>query len=649
MEEWDVIPWSKPPPRYGLALRKREGVASLPSVAVCAGAGVINLDASQGRLRAIPLELGQPPSLGAVPVACVEVEVGDDRTAADSLEIGSKDGRDGLIVAYANVDPMTIAALSADETDTSGTSAAGGGDGDGTTNTSGDGGGVGGGGETGPIIGSGVSTGASERGSGSGRGRGSRGSHKKSAKGGKHEGKAEKSIAASVSANVSSSSTTTTTINGISPSISMSASTRSFSTTVSATVLDGFATSDGDANGDADEGRGAAIRRCVRRCIPCNPLGVYRVAPYRLAVCGRDSTLHTIDLSTRGGGGSDGYGSSGGGGHDGDDGCGGGTSASISGWSTTARPQTSTVDRYRSPLLSMCVGTDSAGYVWSAVGLYDGTLRIEAKSVEDTLRIEAKSVEDTSRPSRNVMNGEVGADLARGADGGGSRRAGDDAVRRRKKSGAIVLRETLQLDGPLTSLSFTSRGTGGVGDAAGACGVDVTVGDGHGCVALCQFGFNRLGGRGEQQQHHHRQHSLRSVTQVAAFDDAVLSVARHDLTMDGTFDVIVGTADGRVVAFTEQDDSWQANDKYTTDEREGRSQSYVTDERWRCTWDRHLIFPVHDMKWADFDGDGIDELVVSTSNASHLFHYNVEIVKEKIEATAAIIEELTALRRELAS
>ena len=61
----------------------------------------------------------------------------------------------------------------------------------------------------------------------------------------------------------------------------------------------------------------------------------------------------------------------------------------------------------------------------------------------------------------------------------------------------------------------------------------------------------------------------------------------------------------------------------------------------------HLTAPrliAHRHAHVDFDGDGIDELIVSTSSASHLFHHDVAAVKEKIEATASMIEELAALR-----
>ena len=76
----------------------------------------------------------------------------------------------------------------------------------------------------------------------------------------------------------------------------------------------------------------------------------------------------------------------------------------------------------------------------------------------------------------------------------------------------------------------------------------------HGYHTHSQFGFDGLEEAAQQQQH--RRHSLRSTTKVATFDDAVLSVARHDFTMDGTLDIIVGTADGHVVALTEQ--VWRA-------------------------------------------------------------------------------------------
>eukprot|EP00621_Florenciella_sp_RCC1693_P005429 CAMPEP_0182547580 /NCGR_PEP_ID=MMETSP1323-20130603/37639_1 /TAXON_ID=236787 /ORGANISM="Florenciella parvula, Strain RCC1693" /LENGTH=142 /DNA_ID=CAMNT_0024758895 /DNA_START=45 /DNA_END=470 /DNA_ORIENTATION=- len=140
------------------------------------------------------------------------------------------------------------------------------------------------------------------------------------------------------------------------------------------------------------------------------------------------------------------------------------------------------------------------------------------------------------------------------------------------------------------------------------------------------------------------------MSRVATFDDAVLTVTRHDLTMDGTLDIVAGTADGHIVALTEQGFAWQANaaDDYAANEREGRSQSHVADGRWKCSWDRSLIYPVHDLKWADFDGDGIDELIATTTSASHLFHHDVAAVVEKVEATVSLLEELAALRGKVA-
>lgn len=133
--------------------------------------------------------------------------------------------------------------------------------------------------------------------------------------------------------------------------------------------------------------------------------------------------------------------------------------------------------------------------------------------------------------------------------------------------------------------------------------------------------------------------------------------------------------------------AWQANaaDDHAANEREGRSQSHLADGQWKCSWDRSLIFPVHDLKFAgapgidpaaarhrppppaaarhcahcprapplhrrtpDFDGDGIDELIATTTSASHLFHHDVAAVVEKVEATVSLLEELAALREQVA-
>ena len=217
-----------------------------------------------------------------------------------------------------------------------------------------------------------------------------------------------------------------------------------------------------------------------------------------------------------------------------------------------ARPRSSQ-DQYRSPPISMCLGTDLGGCAWSAVGLYDGTLRLEATPADEG----------------------QGA-LGRGGGGGGGEREGVDGSGKEAEGAVHVFKETLQLDGPLTSLAFTG-GVGGFGSPPfggdGSGRVEVTVGGGQGFISLCQIGIDGLQPQPlpppspppplplQQNQHQHQhpqpqpqphQHSLVSMSRVATFDDAVLTVTRHDRTMDGTLDIIAGTADGHIVALTEQ-------------------------------------------------------------------------------------------------
>ena len=53
-------------------------------------------------------------------------------------------------------------------------------------------------------------------------------------------------------------------------------------------------------------------------------------------------------------------------------------------------------------------------------------------------------------------------------------------------------------------------------------------------------------------------------------------------------------------------------------------------------------------KVADFDGDGIDELVATTTHAVHLFHQDTYQVREKLGEVSALAQELDSLRQQLA-
>ena len=48
----------------------------------------------------------------------------------------------------------------------------------------------------------------------------------------------------------------------------------------------------------------------------------------------------------------------------------------------------------------------------------------------------------------------------------------------------------------------------------------------------------------------------------------------------------------------------------------------------------------------DMDGDGIDEVVVVTSQSTHLFHHDTAVVQAKVNYAVGLLEDLAALRKQ---
>lgn len=175
--------------------------------------------------------------------------------------------------------------------------------------------------------------------------------------------------------------------------------------------------------------------------------------------------------------------------------------------------------------------------------------------------------------------------------------------------------------------------------------------------------------------------------------DAVLAVGRADLTLDGHLEVLCGTADGQIIGLTPTSPAaswsqpWSQSSKSRwasprtqvvlgSGEQDaplgGSSEAEVVSAgagdganneklgkttttgdaaesdhaEYSCCWNRTFEFPVNEIHTRDMDGDGIDEVVVVTSQSTHLFHHDTAVVQAKVNYAVGLLEDLAALRKQ---
>ena len=124
--------------------------------------------------------------------------------------------------------------------------------------------------------------------------------------------------------------------------------------------------------------------------------------------------------------------------------------------------------------------------------------------------------------------------------------------------------------------------------------------------------------------------------------DSVLCTQAADLTWNGRKEVLLGTYGQELLVYRSvlnvQNDTEKDTKKKRNMKQEGDvHREYVLD------WQRTFAYPLYSINVGDFDGDGIDELVVTTLQGVHVLKPDLNMAAAKIADIIQIMAEIEEL------
>lgn len=144
----------------------------------------------------------------------------------------------------------------------------------------------------------------------------------------------------------------------------------------------------------------------------------------------------------------------------------------------------------------------------------------------------------------------------------------------------------------------------------------------------------------------------------SAMHDAVTCVAAGDLTWDGQAELLVGTFDCRLLAYTAVSGDGGGDDAAPCDGGDGAGSAIDADHdggktsvgtarpRYDLVWERKFAQPLYGVAVGDFNDDGVDELLVVTLFGVHLLGPPAAAVLRAVGDGVALVNELRHLEAE---
>ena len=126
---------------------------------------------------------------------------------------------------------------------------------------------------------------------------------------------------------------------------------------------------------------------------------------------------------------------------------------------------------------------------------------------------------------------------------------------------------------------------------------------------------------------------------------SVLCTAVADIFLDGTAALLVGTHDHRLLAYA----SRSGGDGAGPGTGAGVSQQGNGDggDAYEIVWERCFSAPVFGVCLVDLDGDGIDEIVVSTLDGVHVLRAPQRHVAQRVTGAAGLLREIMELEAQV--
>ena len=89
------------------------------------------------------------------------------------------------------------------------------------------------------------------------------------------------------------------------------------------------------------------------------------------------------------------------------------------------------------------------------------------------------------------------------------------------------------------------------------------------------------------------------------------------------------------------------NNNTATKDKDGNEQSQNQEKEYVLDWQRTFAYPIYSINVGDFDGDGIDELVVTTLQGVHVLKPDVNKIAGNIAEMIDVMEEIELLKQKL--
>ncbi len=118
-----------------------------------------------------------------------------------------------------------------------------------------------------------------------------------------------------------------------------------------------------------------------------------------------------------------------------------------------------------------------------------------------------------------------------------------------------------------------------------------------------------------------------SVLPKSSSHDSVICTCTADLNMDGRTELVLGTYGQEMLVFRTLRDGEGS-------QRLGKAKDYVLD------WQRSFAYPLYSVNVLDCDGDGLDELTVTSLRGVHVLKPDVEFVAGELQNTVNALQEL---------